>query len=463
MILGYFLAATAAQAQVQFKTIFDFNGTDGVAPQYMFLIQATDGNFYGTTTLGGQDGAGTVFKITPSGQQSVLYNFCINCPTGSSPYAGVVQATDGNFYGTTYEGGNYGQGTVFKITPAGELTSLYSFCLGGAPCVDGNLPTAALVQGSDGNLYGTTTEGGAFGEAFGGTLFRITLGGTLTTLYSFGSGTDGNDPFGGLVEGTDGNLYGTTAWGGANGWGTVYRATLDGAETVIYNFCPVSGCADGSDPDGPLVQGVDGSLYGTTRLGGTTRENGQGTVFKITLSGNLTTLYRFCEHPVGKQGDCPDSGLPIVGLTLASNGYLAGTTGGAFHRATIFGMSSTGSNFEQYTQANNLAAGLLQGTNGLFYGMAGTNNGSIFSLGVGLGTFIKTIPTFGPPSAFVTILGANLKSATSVTFNGIPTTFTVVSASEITTNVPTGATTGRVKVITSGGTLTSNLPFAVTP
>jgi len=188
---------------------------DGAWP-YAGLVQASDGNFYGTTTGGGANGAGTVFKVTPAGRLTTLYNFCYQgypCSDGGDPYAGLIQATDGNFYGTTLGGGASGDGTVFKITPSGTLTTLYNF--GGA---DGAVPYGGLIQATDGNFYGTTSGGGASGD---GSVFKITPSGTLTTLHSFAD-SDGASPDG-LVQATDGNFYGTTYGGGAYGDGTVFR------------------------------------------------------------------------------------------------------------------------------------------------------------------------------------------------------------------------------------------------
>jgi uncharacterized repeat protein (TIGR03803 family) len=194
------------------------------------LIQATDGNFYGTTLGPLQAPGGNVFRVTPAGHFKKLYVFCKenrSCPDGHFPN-GMTQASDGNFYATTSEGGAYGDGTFFQMTPAGNLTTLYSFC-----CTAGALPEAKVVQATDGNFYGTTFMGGAYGN---GTFFQMTPAGNLTTLYSFCSQpncADGAGPFG-LVQGTDGNFYGTTLAGGdmsgdCNGWsgcGTVYRLSM---------------------------------------------------------------------------------------------------------------------------------------------------------------------------------------------------------------------------------------------
>ncbi len=232
-------------------------------------MQGSDGNFYGTAVVGGANGAGTVFKITPGGTLITLYSFGVS--DGQSPYGGLVQGSDGNFYGTTEFGGaNNGNGTVFKITPRGTLTSLYSFA--GS---DGANPHAGLVQGSDGNFYGTTEFGGT-GQCANrcGTVFKITPSGTLTTLYDF-AGSDGFKPQAGLVQGSDGNFYGTTTGGGANnGKGTVFKITPSGTLTTLYSFAG----SDGAFPQAGLVQGSDGNFYGTTAGGGA---NFAGTVFRL--------------------------------------------------------------------------------------------------------------------------------------------------------------------------------------
>ena len=241
--------ATAISLSAQtLTTLHTFAGysTDGATP-YAGLVQATDGNFYATTYAGGtsgncQGGCGTVFKITPGGTLTTLHSF--DWYDGASPTGALVQGTDGNFYGTTYGGGaNQYYGTVFKITPSGTLTSLYSFCAQ-ANCADGAMPYAGLLQASDGNFYGTTLEGGAnsgcsLGSGTCGTVFKITPGGTLTTLYSFCAQpgcADGGNPYAGLVRGSDGNFYGTTFGRGANGYGTVFKITPAGALTTLHSF-----------------------------------------------------------------------------------------------------------------------------------------------------------------------------------------------------------------------------------
>ena len=281
---------------------------------------------YGTTEYGGANRYGTVFKITPSGALTKLYSFCSQsgCADGANPFGPLVQATDGNLYGTTQIGGantsgcgGQGCGTVFKITPSGTLTTLYSFC-SQSGCPDGANPQAGLVQATNGDFYGTTSSGGANG---GGTVFKITPSGTLTTLYSFCSQSgcpDGAHPWG-LVQATNGSLYGTTLLGGANSQGTVFRITPSGTLKTLQNFKG----PNGANPYAGLVQANDGNFYGTTGGGGA---NNDGTVFKITPSGALTTLYSFCS-----QSGCKDGANPYAGLVQATNGNLYGTTlyGGA--------------------------------------------------------------------------------------------------------------------------------------
>jgi uncharacterized repeat protein (TIGR03803 family) len=193
------------------------------------LVQATNGDLYGTAAGGGAYGGGTVFKMTPSGKLTTLYSFCAQagCTDGANPSAGLVQATNGDFYGTTAGGGACSTcGTVFKITPSGTLTTLYSFC-SQSGCTDGSYPAAGLVQATNGDLYGTTFSGG--GATNSGTAFKITPSGDLTTLHSFcaQSGcTDGNYPGAGLVQATNGTLYGTTSGGGANNLGTIFSLSV---------------------------------------------------------------------------------------------------------------------------------------------------------------------------------------------------------------------------------------------
>jgi uncharacterized repeat protein (TIGR03803 family) len=244
-------------------------GNDGYYPTAA-LVQGSDGNLYGTTLSGGTNHRGTVFRISTNGAFQSLYSFT-GGTDGYSPYAGLVQGSDGNLYGTTQYGGTNYEGTVFRISTNGAFQSLYSFTGGN----DGYSPYAGLVQGSDGNLYGTTYFGGA---NYDGTVFRISTNGAFQSLYSFTGGNDGRNTYGGLAQGSDGNLYGTTIYGGEHGSGTVFGLTTNGILTTLYSF---QGKGDGSEPQAGLVQGSDGALYGTTYQGGA---NSEGTIFRLALS-----------------------------------------------------------------------------------------------------------------------------------------------------------------------------------
>jgi uncharacterized repeat protein (TIGR03803 family) len=247
-----------------------FNGVNGDAP-YGGLVQGSDGNFYGTTEAGGTDG--TIFQITPNGVLSTLYAF--KGTDGALPAAGLLEASDSNFYGTTLLGGtNGGNGTIFRITPDGTFTSLFSFS-----GTNGSAPWDSLIEGNDGNFYGTTYGGGIWNS---GTVFRITPSGTLTPLYSFTGGCDGYGPLGALVQATDGNFYGTASKGGTNGNGTIFRITPNGAFVILHMFL---GGNEGYKPMAAMVQGQDGNLYGTTANGGmaTSSNTNRGTIFRLVI------------------------------------------------------------------------------------------------------------------------------------------------------------------------------------
>ncbi len=298
-------------------------GADGADPEAA-LVQGSDGNFYGTTQSGGSSYYfGTVFQITPDGVLTTLHSFTETGTDGANPTAGLVQGLDGNFYGTTHNGGSSNFGTVFSITSSGEYTSMHSFSGSG---MDGEYPDAGLVQGSDGNFYGTTVNGGGSSSA-GGTVFQITPAGDYTTLHSFTSiGLDGQNPHAGLIQGSDGNFYGTTASGGNgdNINGTVYQITPTGVYHPLYGF----NGTDGAQVYAGLIQGSDGNLYGTTEYGGS---GNTGTAFQVTLSGVHTILHSFINTGT-------DGGYPNAGLIQGRDGSFYGTTpgGGSSGQGTIY-------------------------------------------------------------------------------------------------------------------------------
>ena len=286
---------SSTDGRVDVLYAFGGSASDGQVPSA--VIQGSDGNFYGTTAAGGANycpeipgdahNCGTVFKITPDGHETVLYSFGTSSTDGVEPIAPLVQASDGNLYGTTSGGGAYGGGSVFKIAPDGTETLLYSFGatpVNGAP-PQGLIPQGSLIQASDGNLYGTTAEGGPGNCQYGcGTVFKITLGGILSTLYAFGglNQSDGYGPAPFLVQGQDGNFYGTLRSGGAFGGdlnGAAFRLTPSGTEDLLYSFGPSD--TNPSDPLGGLIQGSDGAFYGVTTYPGAI--GGGGTVFALTL------------------------------------------------------------------------------------------------------------------------------------------------------------------------------------
>jgi uncharacterized repeat protein (TIGR03803 family) len=443
--------AVALSAQT-FNTLVSFDGADGGTP-YGGVVQGTDGNLYGTTGAGGTRGYGTVFKMTTAGTLTTLHSFTGS--DGVTPRAGLVQGMDGDFYGTTWQGGAFGDGTFFKITAGGVFTVLYSFCAE-ASCADGGGPVASLVQGINGNFYGTNSGGGTYGY---GTIFEMTSAGKLTTLHSFSGTPDGWGPIGSLLQGENGTLYGTTFLGGAYNNGTVFKISPTGVESILYNFCSETNCTDGSSPEAAVVQGANGNFYGTTIQGGSI---GVGTIFELTEQGKLNTLYSF-----GAVG-----GNPISPLVLGTDGNFYGTVLNG--EEGIIEIDPAGElkilyNFTG-TDGSNPSAGLLQDTNGTFYGttLDGANDsceygcGTVFSLANGLGPFVAPQPAFGKVGARVIILGTNLAGTTAVSFNGTVATFTA-SNSAIQTSVPGGATTGIVTVTTPGGTLSSNVVFRVKP
>jgi uncharacterized repeat protein (TIGR03803 family) len=518
-IVAVFCVATVVTSPAQtFTTLFRFAAANGEIANGP-LVQGANGNFYGTANVGGvnqsrtfcniydQLGCGTIFEITPGGKFTEIYDFCAqtNCADGALPSSGLVLGSNGNLYGTTSGGGNsdcknlkLGCGTVFEITPVGKLTTLYAFCAQ-TDCTDGGVPVA-LVQGANGNFYGVTEIGGNSSIEtceFGcGTVFEITPTGKLTTVYAFCAQApcaDGDLPIG-LIQASNGNFYGMTYFG-TNGAGNVFEITPAGKLTSIYNLCSLGNCLDGGYPSA-LMQAKNGNLFGTAKGG---NNNGRcdydgtpgcGTVFEISTAGKLISYYDFC-NVVDSNGTCTDGGYPIGPLVQDADGNFYGTAdlGGdgtsilcaGFGCGTVFQLTPGGQLNTLYTfcSQTNCAdggqpgKGLVQGTNGTFYGLtnkgarsgciAGGGCGTVFSVSTGLGPFVQANPNAGAAGREVAILGNDLTGTTSVTFNGKPATFTVVSSTVIKATVPSGATTGTIEVTTPSGALSSKVAFHVKP
>jgi uncharacterized repeat protein (TIGR03803 family) len=306
-----------------FTNLMAFNGTNGAGPR-AGLLPGADGNFYGTTYNGGSNNAGTVFELTTNGTLTTLVTLAFDTNLGAYPIAGLIQGRDGNFYGTTAIGGTNGLGTIFELATNDTFALLVSF-----DSTNGASPYAGLMQASDGSLYGTTYQGGTNGGY--GTIFRLATNGAFASLYSFTGTNDGANPFAGLVQGSDGNFYGTTFFGGTNGYGTVFRYATNGTFTTLVSF----GNTNGAYPQAGIIQASDSNYYGTTSAGGAYTNNaglGYGTIFELTTNGTLTTLISFN----GTNGASPRSRL-IQG----ADGNFYGTTasGGTNDYGTVFRLS----------------------------------------------------------------------------------------------------------------------------
>jgi uncharacterized repeat protein (TIGR03803 family) len=452
-------AATAIALPAQsLTTLFNFDRANGTSP-YATLLQAANGNMYGSVPSGGPRQNGGIFSLTSAGVLRPV--FALNGTDGSGLEAPLVQGTDGKFYGVTSFGGAQGDGVVFSLTAGGQYTVLYNFC-SLSNCADGNSPLGGLAEGPDGNYYGTTSTGG-MGTGAEGTIFQITPAGVLTTLHSFSAG-DGTDPSGTLILGSDGKFYGTTSGGPP----TLFSITSSGVFQVLTLLI------DNPEVYSGVIQATDGNFYGTSHYGGTI---GNGVVYKVTPTGALSVVYNFCSNYVN--GICTDGSYPGPGsLTQASDGNFYGTTTaggtsayGIAYELTPSGVLTVLANFDG-PNGREPQAGLLQNTNGTFYGtteeggssvVCTSGCGTVFSLATGLTPFVTTILTAGSVGNQVGILGTNLSGSTSVTFNGTAASFTVKSPALILTTVPAGATSGFVQVVTPGGTLTSNNIFSILP
>jgi len=492
---------------VLYKFAYDGIGPNGYSHGkilYSELIQGADGNFYGTTVNGGSgvcadgfgvEGCGTIFKLTPGGVETVLYNFTYDPNTNTAingiyPFGGLVQGKDGNFYGTASAGGEpkagcngyvVGCGTIFKITPSGKFTLLHRFMGAATGFNEGGIPLGRLIQAIDGKFYGTTNQGGVVQGFFNqGTIFSITSSGTFSTLHYFDGVhvVDGRNPYAGLIQGKDGAFYGTTQFGGTDGVGTVFRFTKSGGVTVLHSFVqPTHGFfPDGAFPLAALLQAADGNLYGASTTGGAVQSDDDGTLFRITIKGAFTKLWDFNFKTGGS--------YPQGGLIEASDGKLYGTTLNSAQPdcscGTVFQITPSGT-FTQLIAFEDVNDGRwplsvpLQGGNGILYitNSRGPSigphdgGGTIVQVDNGLPKPKPAISKFSPAGGTVgqkvTISGNHFVGTTKVSFHGTAAAFTVKSTNTVTATVPTGATSGPITVTNGGGSATSTTSFTVLP
>lgn len=441
------LASALMQAQT-YTDLHDFDETDGCCANYpSMLAQGRDGNIYGATNSGGTHLDGNIFKMTPAGTLTSIYSF--DFTHGAYPQGGLSLGTDGNFYGTTYQGGANSAGTVFKITPAGVPTLLYSFTDG----TDGAYPRTPPVQAQDGNLYGTT------GNSTVAVLYKITTSGTFTVMATLQA-----QSYSPLLLATDGNLYGTTVYGGTYNGGTVFKFS-PGAKTLktLFNF------ETEYSPYGPLMQGVDGALYGTTSVGGTSEG---GVVYRITTGGAYKVLYNFStSSPASANG-----AKPFAGLVQGSDKFLYGVTsaGGANGLGALFKISTTGTGFmvlHDFTTATGDSpdATPLLHTNGKIYGLTfhgGSNTayGEIYSFDNSLKPFVTPVVLKSAKvGGSVGVLGQGFTTATGVLFGTGAGTYTSASNTFLTAKLVADATTGQITVKEPTGNLLTPLKFRIVP
>lgn len=392
-VMVMLLTVGSVRGGIMFTTLVSFTGTNGLCPgasPYCGLTPGADGNFYGTTANGGSNRLGTIYRVTTGGAFTSIFSF--NGTNGANPYAALTVGGDGNFYGTTYAGGVSNCGTIFSITTNGAFTNLFSFRGTNNP-YPGTSPGAALTQASDGSFYGTADYGGLTNASYGGfgygEVFQFMTNGTVTVPAVFGN-TNGAYPSGGLILGRDGDFYGTTAYGGNGitgsfpGYGTIFKMSPGGTLTNLYLF---TGSGDGGFIYTGLIQGSDGYLYGGAFNGGST---GYGTLFKVSTNGSFVPLHTF---------SASESGSPYGGMTEGSDGNFYGTVYGydAGYGA-IFSVTPDGV-FTNLFSFNNSDGSypegvLIQGADGNFYGttsQGGANGlGTIFQLSVPLPPVIKT-------------------------------------------------------------------------
>lgn len=447
-IVNYFTVAlsvtidvsSAAETQSTLQSLFAFAGLNGASP-YAGLIQARDGLFYGATAYGGANGYGSLYRIDAAGALTTLHDF--TGEDGAYPYGRLVQAGSGWIYGTTAFGGPFGHGTVFRMDGSGGVTMQYAFNY-----ADGASPYAGLLEANDGSLYGTTSEGGFTGY---GTVFRIDTTGSLTTLHAF-TNADGAFPYSALVQGHDGSFYGTTLQGGPSGFGVAYRMDATGTVTPLHTF----GWMDGAYPYAGLTPASDGSFYGTTSYGG---PSGAGTVFRVDTAGVTTMLRGFT---------FAEGGYPFASVVQRSDGYFYGTTtqggsggGGALYRMEAAGTTTTVHEFSFADGAAPYGA-LVEGVDGSLYGT--TQDGGPHNLGTIFRLRLRATTRLVAATATAVYGGTTTLSAT-LTSAGAPLAGREVSftlnGSPAGTAITDGSGTAAIAGVSVAGLSPGTYPSAV--
>lgn len=457
LLLSALTIPAMAQTYTRLYTL-GTNSGDPINPSAIgSMSQGRDGRVYTTSQYGGANSQreGSAFAFTPTGVLARVWDFG-NYPLPNSPWSGLTMGIDGNFYGTTSSGGTHISGTVFKLSNTGVFTTLWNF----TGLTDQGDPQSGPVLGRDGNLYGTVV--GVYSGTYGAA-YKITPTGVIKTIHAF-TFTDGATPYQ-LILGLDGFFYGIARSGGSNKMGVVFRMSSAGAVKVLHNFAGYP--SDGAQPIGTLAQGNDGTLYGTTYVGGT---KNVGSIFKISPAGTGFAIL----HNFDRTISINDGGQPLSGLAVGTDGNLYGTTsvGGSKNAGSLFKITPAGQYTPLYsacavvcTDGFSPATPMLQHTNGKFYGLMRGNSigGSVlYSLNVNLGPFVSLLTTTGAVGSSIQILGQGFIGTSAVNLGGTKANFSVVSDTYITATVPAG-TSGFVSVTTTGGTLTSSRKFFVAP
>jgi uncharacterized repeat protein (TIGR03803 family) len=448
-----FVGLNVARAQAQTLTVLDnFTGAPQIQTSASMAL-ARDGNYYGGSYRGGANNLGAMFRLTPAGTVTVIYS--LTSADGGPTYPNPILGDDGNLYGTCSQG-SAGNGYVFKLTPSGTFTHLHDFS-GTDGSLSGSVGFAGgIIQGANGLLYGITSSGGASG---GGTFYQITTSGTLTTIYNFNNAADSvSQPYG-ITEGTNGVFYGVALSPGA---GVFFSLTKAGVLTVLHNFN--NDTNGGYSPSG-LLQGFDGNFYGITITGGA---NNEGTVYKMTPSGTVTILHSF--NQTTDQVSYPQSTLLQAPNGNFYSAIVGCNFGGCPNDGGIFEITPAGAytTLETFDGTNGSLPwpGLNFNPNGDFYGITNdggsSNDGVYYSLNVGLSPYVYLLSISGEVGSKVQILGHGFTSSSVVSFNGVPATaVTRTGATFLDATVPAGASSGYVTVTTGSSTVTSQRKYTV--